>query len=91
MLQVWHGCTAPLELICVIAWVVMKFGINITSVVLEAEKFHKARLSEISHFQYNESGIDPKFSQLYSCYSMLIQCSLWEFVKCGIRNYGIAE
>ena len=47
-------------LVLVIAWAAVKFGINITSVVLE-----------IYHFQYNKSGIYPKF-HYYPCYSQLI-------------------
>ena len=51
-------------LVIVIAWVAVKFGINTTSVVLE-----------IYHFQYNKSGIYPKF-HCYPFYSQLILYSL---------------
>ena len=50
----------------------MKFGINTTSVVLEMEQISRGEASEITHFQYNKSGIYPKFSLLYPCYSMFI-------------------
>ena len=40
------------------------------------DKFHEAKPSEIYHFQYNKSGIYPKISLLYSCYSQLIPYSL---------------
>ena len=45
------------RLVPVIAWVAVKFGINTTIVVLE-----------IYHFQYNKSGIYPKFH----CYTHAI-------------------
>ena len=45
------------QYVLVIAWVAVKFGINIMSVVLE-----------IYHFQYNKSGIYPKFH----CYTHAI-------------------
>ena len=35
------------------------------------DKFHEAKPSEIYHFQYNKSGIYPKF-HCYLCYSQLI-------------------
>ena len=55
--------------------IAVKFGINTTSVVLEminftrrnGDKFHEAKPSEIYHFQYNKSGIYPKF-HCYPCY-----------------------
>ena len=51
-------------------------------------KFHKAKLSEITHFQYNNSGIYPKFSLLYPCYSMLIPYSLtFDGVFTYVRTY----
>ena len=39
------------------------------------DKFHEAKPSEIYHFQYNKSGIYPKF-HCYPCYSQLIPYSL---------------
>ena len=39
------------------------------------DKFHEAKPSEIYHFQYNKSGIYPKF-HCYPCYSKLIPYSL---------------
>ena len=60
-------------LVYVIAWVAVKFGINTTSVLYwKWDKFDEVKPSEITHFQYNKSGIYPKFSLLYPCYSMLI-------------------
>ena len=44
-------------------------------------------LSEITHFQYNKSGIYPKFSLLYPCYSMLIPyLLLLVCTNCATRN-----
>ena len=50
------GSETGMVLVLVIAWVAVKFGINTMSVVLE-----------IYHFQYNKSGIYPKF-HCYPCY-----------------------
>ena len=47
-----------------ITWVAVKFGINIMSVYWKWDKIHEAKPSEITHFQYNTSGIYPKFSLL---------------------------
>ena len=67
-------------LVLVIAWVAVKFGINITSVVLE-----------IYHFQYNKSGIYPKF-HCYPCYSQLIPYSLHIRMLCiSIAMYAICH
>ena len=52
------------------------------------------RRSEITHFQYNKSGIYPKFSLLYPCYSMLISYS-WlllvfpctRYINCATKVY----
>ena len=73
-------------LVYVIACVAVKFGINTTSVVLEMWKISRGKPSEITHFQYNKSGIYPKFSLLYPCYSMLIPYSL-TFV--GVSMYAM--
>ena len=42
-------------------------------------------MSEITHFQYNESGIYPKFSLLYPCYSFLIPYLL-TFIQGGVAH-----
>ena len=63
----------------VIALVAVKFGINTMSVMYvywKWGKFHETNPSEITHFRYNKSGIYPKFSLQYPCYSILIPYSL---------------
>ena len=45
------------------------------------DKFHEAKPSEIYHFQYNKSGIYPKF-HCYPCYSQLIPYSLHMRILC---------
>ena len=71
-----------------IAWVAVKFGINTTSVVLEMGQISQGEASEITHFQYNKSGIYPNFLLLYPCYSMLIPYSL-TFV--GVSMYALLK
>ena len=68
------------------AWVAVKVGINTMSVVLEMGQISQVKPSEIIHFQYNKSGIYPKFSLLYPCYSLLIPYSL-TFV--GVSMYAM--
>ena len=38
-----------------------KFGINTTSVVLKMGQISRGKPSEITHFQYNKSGVYSKF------------------------------
>ena len=69
-----------MSFVLVIAWVAVKFGINITSVVLE-----------IYYFQYNKSGIYPKF-HCYPCYSQLIPYLLHIRMLCiSVAMYAICH
>ena len=55
------------------------------------DKFHEAKPSEIYHFQYNKSGIYPKF-HCYPCYSQLIPYSLHIRMLCiSIAMYAICH
>ena len=56
------------------------------------DKFHEAKPSEIYHFQYNKSGIYPKISLLYPCYSQLIPYSLHIRMLCiSVAMYAICH
>ena len=55
------------------------------------DKFHEAKPSEIYHFQYNKSGIYPKF-HCYPCYSQLIPYSLHIRMLCiSVAMYAICH
>ena len=55
------------------------------------DKFHSASPREIYHFQYNKSGIDPKF-HCYPCYSQLIPYSLHIRMLCiSVAMYAICH
>ena len=55
------------------------------------DKFHEAKPSEIYHFQYNKSGIYPKF-HCYPCYSQLIPYSLHIRMPCiSVAMYAICH
>ena len=47
------------------------------------DKFHEVKPSEITQFQYNKSGIYPKFSLSYPCYSIFLmnQCSETQYKR----------
>ena len=60
-----------------------------TSVVLEIRKISRSipiSFAKCTHFQCNKSGVYPKLSQLYPCYSILISYSL-TFV--GVSMYAM--
>ena len=55
------------------------------------DKFHEMKPSGIYHFQYNKSGIYPKF-HCYPCYSQLIPYSLYIRMLCiSIAMYAICH
>ena len=55
------------------------------------DKFHEAKPSEIYHFQYNKSGIYPKF-HCYPCYSQLIPYSMHMRMPCiSVAMYTICH
>ena len=61
------------------------------SVVLEMGKFHKAKSSEISHFQHNKSG--SYLSQIFTALPMLFHVNTiladfyWCFHVCGVLKH----
>ena len=64
-------------------WVVVKFGINTTSVALKMRKVHEAKSSEITNFQYNKNAI----------YTHAILCMLIPYLPTfiGVSMYVICN